>query len=115
MPTVFIRASCTTGRKKFNIVESFVIWPHDKWFHPNNRTGVLDKFRIAIQDKLKLPANSYEIIEISLHLSAIAADNYAMVKFRENFSRQDYLEANILAVYEQQQQTIEEFLAESRD
>jgi hypothetical protein len=115
MPTVFIRADYTKKREKRCLVISEVIWPHDKWFHPDNKAGILDKLGIAVQKKLGLPADTYEISEISLHLNVDAANNYVAANFKRKFTRDDYLEANILAAYEQQQQTINEFLAESGD
>ena len=115
MPTVFIRADYTSKREKRWLVEPLVIWPHDKWFHPGNKAGILEKFRTIIQEKINLPVNSYEISEISLHLNSNAANNYVAANFKRKFTRDDYLEANILAAYEQQQQTIEEFLTESGD
>ena len=115
MPTVFIRADYTSKREKRCLVISEVIWPHDKWFHPDNKKGILDKLSVTIQEKLGLPLDTYEIKEISLHLNSNAANNYVAANFKQKFTRDDYLEANILAAYEQQQQTIEEFLSESGD
>ena len=113
MPTIFIRGDYTSKREKRWLVEPLVIWPHDKWFHPGNKASILEKFRTIIQEKINLPVNGYEISEISMHLNSNAANNYVAANFKRKFTRDDYLEANILAAYEQQQQTIEEFLSES--
>lgn len=115
MPTVFIRADYTSKREKRYLVESLVIWPHDKWFHPDNKEGILQKLRTFMQEKIKLPVDTFEISEISLHLNMGSAINYVGSNFKRKFTRDDYLDANILAAYEQQQQTIEEFLSESGD
>ena len=115
MPTVFIRADYTSKREKRYLVEPLVIWPHDKWFHPDNKEGILQKLRTFMQEKINVPGNTAEISEISLHLNMASAINYVASNFKRKFTRDDYLEGNILADYEQQQQTIEEFLSESGD